>query len=235
MKIGHFRRVLLAVGLAGLGVAQAATVVSVSGPNDINTAVTTLGNSLAVGFSLGSSYTNGSVAASLIAFGGGGTWNLDAYLTTRVGPGTTAADVVAHRAETITIPGSSYSTPYNITPFTVFSGLNLNAGSYYLILAGTYGTANVSWVETRASVTTTALDAGASVLATALMAAGDPFLPASGFIDISGDIGNSFWYDVTGDRVLTGTPEPTSMALCVVPLLSLAGRRLLRRASNQRK
>src|SRR5204863_8662304 len=53
-----------------------------------------------------------------------------AFLTTRVGPGATIADEVARYNYTVTSP----LFPHELK--TLFSGLTLGAGTYYLIISG---------------------------------------------------------------------------------------------------
>ena len=73
-------------------------------------------------------YSDVSVFADLIGFGGSGAGI--AYLTTSLGPGTTPADQVA--VENFTFPTSQQN-------FQLFSGLDLGPGTYYLTMYGTGG------------------------------------------------------------------------------------------------
>ncbi len=150
----RIRRVLPAVvfvataGLFTMMPAKAATLIHASGPNNVGTSFNPLSNVNGVAFSLATDTNNVSVEISLLAFGGSGDWNLEAFLTTQVGPGTTAAShEAASLSQTITVPGSPFINPYTITPVTIFSGLNLPAGSYYLTVSGTFNTQNAWWVS----------------------------------------------------------------------------------------
>jgi hypothetical protein len=214
---------LVSIALS-IPIAQAATIVSVSGPNDISTNFTSLGNNLMVGFSTTTAYTNVAVSVSLNAFFGGGDWNLAAYLTDQVGPGTTAVNEIASSSSVISIPGSPLFDPYTITPYTVFSGLTLPAGSYYLILSGTFETATVNWVGYPTAGLSVFTEPGAAVTRSFTQAgAPDPYLPASDFGDFQGA---GLWFTVTGDAAI---PEPSTVAMCLGGVLALAGTQLRRR------
>lgn len=226
MQSSTVRRLALTAFVAGFAVARAGTLVEVSGPNDIGTTFSSLGNNDAVGFSLASAQTNVSVSVSLAAFTAGD-WNLQAFLTRQIGPGTTAvAHEVASSATVITLPGSTFLPPYTITPYTVFSGLNLAAGNYYLILSGTFNTTNVFWVSSPSADVITSTTGGSAVIL-GQGQAGDPnaYLPASQF-PTSGDF--DFWFKVTGDPVIdpNAVPEPSTFAFCGIAIaLAVVARR----------
>jgi len=194
---------------------QAITLIDVSGPNDVATATTSLGNNVGVAFSLASDTNNVAVSVGLVSFFGGGDWNLEAYLTTQIGPGTTAAShEMAGLAQTITLPGSALFPPYTITPFTVFSGLNLLAGDYYLTLSGAFNTANAFWVLSPDAAAITATAAGSAVIdASYVVGFSEPYLPANGPSDLAD---YKAWFTVTGDPVDNPVPEPTTTALTLI-------------------
>jgi hypothetical protein len=83
-----------------------------------------------VAWSQASSYTGMNISALL--------WSPDptdhgtAWLTTRIGPGTTVADQVA----TTTFAFPSSIGPWTVPSLVLFSGLTLDAGAYYLTIGG---------------------------------------------------------------------------------------------------
>ncbi|MFN7933782.1 MAG: hypothetical protein U0R19_10665 [Bryobacteraceae bacterium] len=212
-----------AVALFVVTPARSAILINASGPNNVGTTFHYLGNNNGVGFSLASDTNNVSVEVSVSTFGGSGDWNLVAFLTTQVGPGTTAAShEVASLSQTITIAGSSFLNPYTITPVTVFSGLNLLAGDYYLTLSGTFNTQNGFWVSSPTADATTSTSAGALVIAPYNSAgAPDPvYLPASLF---TGAADYRLWFTVTGDPVESNVPEPGTAGIMLAGCVLLFG------------
>lgn len=190
--------------------AQGATIVDVSGPNDVTTTTSILSNNMMVGFTAATGYTNPSIAVSLLSFFGGGDWKLPAYLTDQVGPVITAANEIAATSALISIPDSPLFPPYTITPYNVFSRLTLPAGTHYLILSGTSQTANVWWVASPAGIQSVITDLGASVINPfAFGSLPDPYLPASFFVDFQN---LHLWFTVTGDAVAE-VPEPSTLLL----------------------
>lgn len=210
---------------------QALTLIDVSGPNNSSTITDVLSNNPGVAFTLASAHNNVSIGVSLLAFGGSGDWNLNAFLTTQIGPGTTAAShEVASVSQVITVPGSPFAAPYTITPTTIFSGLNLAAGTYYLTLSGTYNTQNAWWAGSPTADLSTVTSSGASVAAPYYYFSLPDFsyLPSSPFPVFSNAYG--YWFSVTGDLVESNVPEPWSGALLLAGWIVLFPlRRSLRR------
>jgi hypothetical protein len=144
-----------------------------------------------------------------------------AYLTTAAGPGTTTADVVAE--STFGLP---VFLPLRSAPdFTIFTGLTLSAGTYYLIITtpfdssearGWRGTSNAPEVTTAPGVTLNPSLLSADT-------ASDPnFAPDSNF-SISP---NTYQFAVFS------VPEPSSLVLGCLAVLTSAWRfRRLRTAS----
>ncbi len=221
--------VYLVGGLVMTGwLAPAATILAVSGPNDASTTFDVLSNHLAVGFSLSTEHTNVDIIATLAAFDPGGNWNLTAYLTTQIGPGTTAANEIASSSSVITLAGSQVTAPYTFSPQTIFSGLSLGPGNYYLLLSGTFSTTNAWWVSSASSGLTTTGSGAATVLAPYLYGAGapDPYLPAGNFTSGSG-AAFGFWFSISGEAV-ESVPDPGTavFALPGFVLIWLLRRRL---------
>jgi hypothetical protein len=61
-----------------------------------------------------------------------------AYLTDQIGPGTTVANQLAFN------PSVEVGSPGT---YSIFSGLNLNAGTYYLVLSTTSTSENAAWAN----------------------------------------------------------------------------------------
>jgi hypothetical protein len=134
---------------------------------------------------------------------------VDAWLTTSVGPGTTAADVVT--STTLNFPGF----PAAMTP--IFSGLSLPAGTYYLTLYNAASTSG-AWSATDAPAITTA--AGAAHVFSGyhiLMPPPSPFAPAETYVALFGQATHLI-YDVSTAEI----PEPGTFAAGLAVLLLAA-------------
>src|SRR4051812_19764553 len=128
---------LLALGTAGL--THGTTLVSITGSIDsasglgmtnFNSAQSAAGES----FSLATGFTNLSFIVNL------GVVEeepvpLTAWLTNKIGTGTTAANVLATTTGTPLVSGN----------YTAFSGLSLSPGTYFLVLSATQQFNNVGW------------------------------------------------------------------------------------------
>jgi hypothetical protein len=127
-----FRLILFAGVLALMltDVAQAVPIASITGPEDPFQPGLGIGSGRATQWQSALAFEDVTVTADLSAFiGGSGT--VTAYLTMRVGPGTTAADEVAHA--TVSLP-DFFAASHTVT---LFSGLNLDPANYYLSIVGT--------------------------------------------------------------------------------------------------
>ncbi len=153
-----------------------------------------------------------------------------AYLTTSVGPGTTDASVIA----------SAPFTPDRIadvkdltaeTMLTLFTGLSLSPGTYYLVLQGPLrDPQNYFWCGDYYSDTSLAegFTLGNYRGGGQWDPPGDPvdFAPAVDF----NVFGNSYFFEVTGDRLTDSqVPEPVSLVLLGLGLLGLAAMRIKRK------
>jgi hypothetical protein len=134
-------------------IANANTIVSVQG--DVNFYSTFQSGlppepiALEVSWSQTNTYGDVSIFADLNGFGGSGAGI--AYLTTALGPGTTAANEAA-APDNFTFPNSQQDVQ-------LFSGLNLGPGTYYLTVYGTGG-----WgLSQNPSTTTVTEDTGAAL------------------------------------------------------------------------
>jgi hypothetical protein len=175
--------------------ALAGTIVSVDGPDTSNVSVDNpIDQILAVGWTSSSDYSDVSIAAEVGNYSDFST--ITAFLTTAVGPGETDADQIA----TYTFsPGAGPELD------TLFSGLDLSAGTYYLVLAGQF---SQWWGAGSADAATLTADTGVTFL-------GDSYtnstlnanLPASAFMPTD----SGLLFQVTdGASDMSSTPEPAS-------------------------
>ncbi|HUI56483.1 MAG TPA: hypothetical protein VLY04_16020 [Bryobacteraceae bacterium] len=203
----------LAVGLVLIAALPAAadTIVSVAGTNAFGES-----NLNYVSWTQTSGFSNVSIAADL--FVTTGTVAATAYLTTQVGAGTTVAQQVA------TTNFSISNTTAALT--TLFTGLTLNAGTYYLVINPTGpNLANFEWqalnnppvVVTAGGVTLNTEGAYFGVV--------PAYPPSANF----GGKGNQFAFSVTGTA---GVSVPALSAGAMVftgVLLLLSGLLLVRK------
>lgn len=134
---------------------------------------------------------------------------LNAYLTTSVGPG---AAIVA--STTLTVANAGFAD------VQLFSGLSLNAGTYYLVLSGT----QVVWALSSAPTVTTFAGVVNNPELFANGANGSPDFvtpPNSVLVPTSTFTSDRHLYSVTG----TPTPEPSTLAFAAAGLLLLRLRR----------
>src|SRR5581483_2774141 len=122
-----------------------------------------------------------------------------AFLTTNIGPGTTACSEVAVSnfvfPEIDTSPGAKVQ---------LFSGLTLPAGTYYLVL-GSSTPAGGGWLSTTAPAITADVGVTAGLDYSTLSGAVNAAYPPGSSFTVSP---NTFMFDVTG----TAVPEPQSLA-----------------------
>ncbi|HXA64253.1 MAG TPA: PEP-CTERM sorting domain-containing protein [Bryobacteraceae bacterium] len=204
----NFRQSSLLAGVAvGLSLfassATATTIVSVEGPPSIGFGVGGTEGALAVSWSQSQTYTDVAITAVLGSFLVGETALADAYLTTRIGPGTTIADQIA--SSHVTIPGTD---PIAIT---LFSDLVLSPGQYFITLSAAAGVnPTPGWTNTDSPTVT--VDTGVSngpVYGT--FAVPSLYPPASPFTPVS----VSLLYTVTS------IPEPGTLWLLGTSLCGL--------------
>lgn len=178
-------------------------IISVTAPPVISTLIT--GSSVvSTSWSQSKPYTGVSIAALVDSALVGQTPAADAYLTTRIGPGTTAMDEIAHTR--FTVPAElPVCSPSSCGGFvTLFSGLSLGPGAYFVTMApGVIGSTVVGWFP--ALNPTVLVDAGVSEGASFIASAVAPYPPASAF----GVIPFAMNFTVTGTVAFAGTPgEP---------------------------
>lgn len=190
-------RLFLLLGALGI-LSNAATIVSVSSPLP-GGSYPGLGVVAASSWSSSRTYTDVAIAAVLR---GGVAQQGTAYLMTQVGPGTTSASEIAR---------SSFLSPSADSPVTLFAGLTLPAGTYYLVLAG-----GGRWLDALHS-RTVVLDDGVT-RNNDLIAFGSQsaYAPASAFLANAGILGEPFFqYSVTT------VPEPATVKIVGSCLLAL--------------
>lgn len=210
-------RLLLLMGLvlliAGLP-ANASIIVSVTGSNDCCEDVVSYAS-----WTQTVTYSNITIAASLYSDGGTATGN--AYLTTQVGTGATAATQLATAAISIA----------NTSPqlLNLFSGLTLGPGTYYLVINPT--TESLEWAGDFTSPTVVVgtgitLNSGWSYFNT--VATYPPATPFTTGIDGSNK-GNALLYTVSGTLGGSVPALSTGAVVGATLLLGVSGLWLLRR------
>lgn len=162
-----------------------------------------------------------------------------AYLTTRLGPGTTVADEVAR----VTVPLSAFDAASHTVP--LFSGLSLAAGHYYLVV--TPGATNGFWEASapgdftgeffphpeppNGTISVPGFPEFQFVALSSAPAPADPFGPARPFIPFHFAFG-TMHFAVRGrlaeDPGPPAVPEPGALSLLLVGGVVLAHRRRAR-------
>jgi hypothetical protein len=208
------RLAVLAYASAAL---NGATIVSVGGVPSFSGSVG-MEQSQTTAFSTSSAYANVTISALI---SGPATETVDAWLTTSVGPGTTAGDVIT--STSLNFPGF----PATLTP--IFSGLALPAGTYYLTLYNPSNT-NGSWSATATPVITAA--PGATHVFSGYHIELSPptaFAPEEIYAALSGQATHLI-YDVSTAAI----PEPGTFAAGVGALLLAAAVRSRRSRGSTR-
>jgi hypothetical protein len=156
------------------------------------------------------SYSSVDILANISDSAGSGTATATAYLLTQIGAGTSAAnEVVAPVTASITgNPGLNAMT-------TIFSGLTLGPGTYFLVLDP--NSTDFHWDLTIPPVVVT--DSGVTAGPSEATATVAGFPPASAF----GGESFSFIYEVTGTTgVGASTPEPSTAVMLIVGVAAIA-------------
>ena len=213
--------------------AQGTVIVSVSSTTQNSAASARLFSqtAFATGWTQTGSYQ--SVSVSALIFGGQHAESGTAYLVDAIGARTTVADQIASAPFSVPV-GSAFSSPF----VTLFSGLTLGPGTYYLVLTGNGPDflSDVEWrmdapvaVQTDAGVTSDPRALCAASVDPALLGGvcGFPlsgYIPASPFLDLNQANPNAgvgcptcrFSLLVTSDAA---APEPAVWTLVAAGLL----------------
>jgi hypothetical protein len=163
---------------------------------------------LASSWTFGSTFTN--VAINAVLRTDTTPENVTAFLLTGIGAGTTIAQQLA---TTIVAAPSAGSGP---TLVSVFSGLTLGPGTYFLVLnANTSGVGDTLWMESLNGATITAAPGVTHNIDNSVTATLNAYVPASNFHTITANLD----YTITGDT--TSTPEPTTLLAVASGLIIL--------------
>jgi hypothetical protein len=220
--------------LASLNIG-ASTVFDVSGPFQGSTSGLVLGGSsdqvIAQSWTMSTAAYGVSISVPLSTGISGEPALIDAFLVDQIGSGTTAADQLAFASFSLS---DAQNSPAELT---VFSGIDLGPGTYYLVLTGFPETASnefgVWHLPTGGSASAT-VSFGPGVTTPGWYVANDNFFgvdpsyaPASTFENMS----DPSFGDVTGPLIsVTAAPEPSMTSGLAVMLLALAGLRARRSA-----
>ena len=173
-------------------------IISVTSPPGLSTLV---GLPLATSWSQSKSYSGVSISILVDAAIVGRTPTVDAFLTTRTGPGTTSADEIAHTQFTVpsTLPVCSPNSCGAMV--TLFSDLTLGPGNYFLTLSpGDTSMGEAGWFP--AVPPTVSLDTGVSEGPSFRASTAASYPPASDF----GPMENAMNITVTGSGTFAGVP-----------------------------
>lgn len=207
-RLVHSHCIGLALGVAlTVGNAYAGIVASRSGPMDSANG----NNPFAISWTQSSTFDNVSITADLYNLSGVDTTGTF-YLLDALGPGTTAAvDEIAR----VSVSSSSAGT----ATFSLFSGLTLGPGTYYLTYEYDPQTASLFWSEAVPGATVT-LDASVSALTNYVPTGpADPYAPATDFTTAS-RIFPIFSITSADPRTV---PEPATWGLLAMALASAFG------------
>lgn len=129
------------------------------------------------------------------------------YVTNAIGAGTTAANIIA--TGTAALPTFAFDPDFDNMPMTTLAtGLDLSAGTYYLVFDGPL-TGDGLWYGDFSDMTTT-LAPGFSVGSYYAVIDPDPFAPASNFF--VQDARFQFAFELTG---MVAVPEPETWLMLI--------------------
>jgi hypothetical protein len=159
------------------------------------------------------SYTNVSIGANLAISNGLSTGTGIAYLVTALGPSATLANLVA--TDPITVSGN----PGVNTMTSLFTGLSLGPGTYYLLINPTDINMTDSLVWDGGGTPTQTLDTGVIQQADRMLS-GTVATPPYDSANIASTLSVSHLFSVTGTAVVgnSNTPEPGTMGMLALGL-----------------
>jgi hypothetical protein len=196
------------IAFVSIGTMLGSTIISVAGA-----AVSTGGlildpeQSLVASWTASGAYTDVTISVNLL--GPPGDYSGTAYLTDAIGSGTSLVDQIGAAPFNVDIT----TTPPFQRTVVVFSGLSLDAGTFYLTLSsGASASSGFAWSV--ASPSSTTITTGAGVTRnTDLSSFGntqDAYSPASGFSTPPFDTYDPLEFTVTGTPTASSVPEPSS-------------------------
>lgn len=178
-------------------------IISVTAPPGLSTLID---SSSVVSTSWSESQAYSDVAISVLVDSAivGQTPSADAFLTTNIGPGTTATDEISHTRFTVPVQLPVCSPNSCGAVVTLFSGLNLGPGDYFLTIApDAMSSGVVGWFP---ALNPTVVEGAGVSEGTSFLAAGAAFYPpASAF----GDYQYAMNFTVTG-AATSPIPEPAT-------------------------
>jgi hypothetical protein len=203
---------------------KADTIISVTGAPGLSTLIGSGSPAVSTFWAQSNAYTGVAVAVLVnISVSGGQSATADAYLSTRIGPGTTVADEIAHTGFTvpaIAAGGGDVCSPQGNcgSIVTLFSGLSLGPGTYFLTLSSTARSSPlVGWFPAL-TMPTVLQDTGVAEGFSYYAPVVGSYAPASVFQEQLTSLNNSPLYTFSMSFAVTGTavnavPEPALAAL----------------------
>jgi hypothetical protein len=189
--------------MAGVSAANAESpkadtiIISVTAPPALSTGI----GGISTSWSQSEPYTGESISALVDSLQVGQTPTANAYLTTRIGPGTTTADEIAHTQFTVPAELPVCSPSSCGAMVTLFSGLSLGPGNYFVTMSPNAASiGEVGWFP--ALNPTVIVDTGVSEGASFMASAVASYPPASALTIINVAMNIS----VTGSAPFAGTP-----------------------------
>jgi len=138
------------------------TIISVTSPPSLSTGISS-STVVSRSWSQSKRYTGVSIAVLVDSLQVGLTPTANAYLTTRIGPGTTPTDEIAHVQFMVPADLPICSLSSCGAEVTLFSGLSLGPGAYFLTIAPTpISSSAVGWFPTGPGPQTVSLGTGVS-------------------------------------------------------------------------
>jgi len=213
-RVGGLFAALAVILIGPISLKANPIIISVTSPPALSTLIDS-SSIVSTSWSQSRSYTDVSIAALVDSAIVGETPTADAYITTRVGPGTTTANEITRSQFTVPadLPVCSPSSCGAIV--TLFAGLSLRPGSYFITMGpDPISSGVVGWFP--ALDPTVLLDTGVSEGNSFFSSAMASYPPASDF----GVLPFAMNFVVTGTSV-SAIPEPATATLIAFDFLFL--------------